>query len=68
LDFLGRRIFAEETGVLLLDNCPSHVTDDVIGLLTEARVRVMIFALRATQIFQVLDVALFAVLERWPGS
>jgi hypothetical protein len=25
--------FAGETGVLLMDNCPSHVTDDVIALL-----------------------------------
>jgi hypothetical protein len=28
--------FTEETGVLLMYNCPSHVTDNIIGLLTEA--------------------------------
>jgi hypothetical protein len=57
--------FTEETGVLLMDNCPSHVTDDdIIGLLTEARVRVTTFAAHTTQIFQVLDVTLFGVLKR----
>jgi hypothetical protein len=35
--------FTEQTGVLLMDNCPSYVTDDVIGLLTEARVCVITF-------------------------
>jgi hypothetical protein len=59
--------FTEETGVLLMDNCPSHVTDDIIGLLTEARVRVIIFAPYTTQIFQVLDVILFGVLKRRLG-
>jgi hypothetical protein len=58
--------FAEEIGVLLMDTYASHVTDDVIHLLTEARVRVMTFALNTTQIFQVLDVTLFCVLKRRP--
>jgi hypothetical protein len=64
--------FTEETGVLLMDNCPSHVmschvTDDIIGLLTEARVRVVTFAPHTTQIFHVLDVTLFGVLKRRLG-
>jgi hypothetical protein len=59
--------FTEETGVLLMDNCPSHLTDDMIGLLTEARVRVITFAPHTTQIFQVLDVTLFDVLKRRLG-
>jgi hypothetical protein len=59
--------FAEETGVLLMDNCPSHVTDEIIGLLTEARVRVITFALHTTQIFQILDVTLFGVLKQRLG-
>jgi hypothetical protein len=60
--------FAGETGVLLMDNCPSHVTHDIIGLLTEARIRVITFATHTdtTQIFQVLDVTLFGVLKRRP--
>jgi hypothetical protein len=59
--------FIEETGVVLMDNCPSHVTDDIIGFLTEARVRVITFVPDTTQIFQVLDVALFDVLKRRLG-
>jgi hypothetical protein len=59
--------FAEETGVLLTDKCPGAVTDDVIGLLTGARVRVITFAPHTTQIFQVLDVTLFGVVKRRLG-
>jgi hypothetical protein len=58
--------FAEETGVLLMDNCPGLVTDDVIRPLTGARVRVITFTPHTTQIFQVLDVTLFGVLKRRP--
>jgi hypothetical protein len=50
--------FTEEIGVLLMDNCPSHLTDHVIHLLTEAPVHVIAFAPHTTQIFQVLDVPL----------
>jgi hypothetical protein len=50
-----------------MDNCPSHVADDIIGVLTEARVRVMAFAPHTTQNFQVLDVTLFRVLKRRRG-
>jgi hypothetical protein len=59
--------FIEETGVVLMDNCPSHATDNIIGLLTEARVRIITFAPRTTQIFQVLDVTFFGVLKRCLG-
>jgi hypothetical protein len=55
--------FTEETGVSLIHNCPSPVTDDIIGLLTEARVRVITVALHTTQIFQVLDVTFFGVFK-----
>jgi hypothetical protein len=54
--------FAEEIGVLLMDNCPSHVPDDVIHLLTKARVCVITFARHTTQIFQA-----FGVLKRRLG-
>jgi hypothetical protein len=59
--------FAEETGVFLMDNCPSHVMDWSIGLLTEARVRDIPFAPHTTQIFLILDVTLFDVLKRRLG-
>jgi hypothetical protein len=38
----------------------------VIGILTEARVRVITFAPHTTQIFQTLDLTLFGVLEHQP--
>jgi hypothetical protein len=40
--------FAKETGVTYMDNCSIHVTDDVIGLLTEAGVSVIIFVAHTT--------------------
>jgi hypothetical protein len=55
--------FADEPAVLLMDNCSSHIINDVLDLLTEARVRVITFA-HTTQIFQVLDTTLFGVLKR----
>jgi hypothetical protein len=60
--------FADEIGMLLTDTGPSHVTDDVIRLLTEARVRVITFAPQANQIFQVLDATLVGVLKRQSRS
>jgi hypothetical protein len=57
---------AEEIEMLLMDNFPSHVTDNVIHFITEVPVRVIIFALHTTQIFQVLDVTFFSVLKRRP--
>jgi hypothetical protein len=59
--------FSEETAVLLMDNCPSHVTDEIIGLFTEARVRVITVAPDTMQIFQILNVTFFGVLTRRLG-
>jgi hypothetical protein len=44
-----------------------HVTDEIIGLPAEARVRVITFAPHTTQIFQILDMTLFGVLKRRLG-
>jgi hypothetical protein len=59
----GLGAFATEEAVLLMDNCSAHAPDDVIRLLTEARVRVITFAPHTTHIFQILDVTLFGVLR-----
>jgi hypothetical protein len=59
--------FTEETRVLLMDNCPSDLTNDIMGLLSEARLRVITLASHTTQIFQVLDVTFFGVLKRRLG-
>jgi hypothetical protein len=50
-----------------MDNCSAHVTDDVIPLLTEARVCVITFAPHTTQILQILGLTLFGVLKRRTG-
>jgi hypothetical protein len=55
--------FTDEDAVLLMDNCPSHVTDEVLRLLRDSRVGVITWAPHTTQIFQQLDVSLFGVLK-----
>jgi hypothetical protein len=41
----------EQEAVLLMDNCPSHITGDVMDLFMAAGIRLVIFAPHATQIF-----------------
>jgi hypothetical protein len=62
----GLAVFAQEIVVLLMDNCSAHVSDGVIRILTDARVRVITFAPHTTQVFQVFDLILFNVLKRRP--
>jgi hypothetical protein len=61
-----RRIhdFGEEDAVLLMDNCSPHLAPAVLTLLSNARVRIITFAPRTTQIFQILDLTLFGVFKR----
>jgi hypothetical protein len=42
--FRGRVVLAEEIAVLLMAHCSAHVSDDVIRILTETRVRVITVA------------------------
>jgi hypothetical protein len=58
--------FAADISVLLKGNWSSHVTSDVIGLLTQTRLRVITLAPHTTQIVQVLDLILVGVLKRHP--
>jgi hypothetical protein len=57
---------AQEIAVSLMDYCSAHVSDDVIRIFIEARVRVITFALHTTQVFQVLVLTLIGVLKRRP--
>jgi hypothetical protein len=50
--------------VLLMDNCLRHISDDVVAVLTHARVRIITFAPHTTHIFQMLDVVLFSALKK----
>jgi hypothetical protein len=54
----------EEEAVLLMDNCPSHLTQEVLGLLTAGRVRIVTFTPHTTHLFQVLDLTLFGLFKR----
>jgi hypothetical protein len=64
--FYGRAVLTQEIAVLLMVHCSDDVSDDVIRILTEARVRVITFEPHTTQVFQVLDLTLFGVLKRCP--
>jgi hypothetical protein len=50
--------------VLLMDNCSSHMSDDIVAVLIRVRVRIITFTTHTTHIFQVLDVVLFGALKR----
>jgi hypothetical protein len=56
--------FHASEAVLLMENCPPHISDEVIAVLTNARVRVITFASHMTHIFQILDVVLFGALKK----
>jgi hypothetical protein len=60
----GMAVLAQEIAVLLMDDYSAHVGDDVILILTEARMHVITFTLHTTQIFQVCDLTLFGVPKR----
>jgi hypothetical protein len=64
--FRGRAVLAQEIAVLLMAHCSADVSDDVIRILTEARVCVIAFAPHTTQVFQVLVLPLFGVLKPCP--
>jgi hypothetical protein len=51
---------------LLTTHCSAHASDDVIRILTEAKVRVVTFAPHTTQVFQVFDATLFGALKQCP--
>jgi hypothetical protein len=64
--FRGLAVFAQEAAFLLMDDCSAHVSNDVIHILTEARVRVIAILPHTTQVFQILGLTLFGVLKRCP--
>jgi hypothetical protein len=60
----GLAEFCECEAVLLMENRSPHMADDVVGLLTSLRVRIIIFAPHTTHIFQVLDIVLFGAMKK----
>jgi hypothetical protein len=47
-----------------MDNCSPHISDGVIAVLTNARVRVITFAPHTSHVFQMLDFVLFGALKK----
>jgi hypothetical protein len=47
-----------------MGQCSPHISDDVVAVLTHARVRIITFAPHTTHIFQTLDVILFGTLKK----
>jgi hypothetical protein len=47
-----------------MENCPSHLTSDVVDFLNTTKVGVVIFAAYTTQIFQRLRLILFGIFKR----
>jgi hypothetical protein len=62
----GLAILAQEITIFLMTHCSTHVSDDVIRILTEARVGVITFAPHTTQVFQLLDLTLSGALKQCP--
>jgi hypothetical protein len=54
--------------VLLMENCSLHVSDKVVAVLTNARLRTITFAPHTTYIFQMFDVVLFGALKKHPNG
>jgi hypothetical protein len=50
--------------VFLIENCTSHITNDVIDFFVAVRVRVVTFASHIMNIFRLLDLTLFRIFER----
>jgi hypothetical protein len=56
--------FADEDAVLLMDNCPSEVGEEILSLLRDAPVLIITWTPHTTHIFQQLDICLFGVLKQ----
>jgi hypothetical protein len=54
--------------VLLMDNYSLHISDDVVAILTHARVQIITFASYTTHIFQMLDIVLSGALKKYANG
>jgi hypothetical protein len=46
-----------------MDNCSDHITPEIFRLLGENQIKIVTFAPRTTNIFQVLDLSFFGVFK-----
>jgi hypothetical protein len=56
--------FEAYEAVLLMENSPCHVSDEVVAVFTNARVRIITFAPHTTHLFQIFDAVLFGALKK----
>ena len=61
-----RRLFGdpEQTAYLLLDNCSSHKSQDIVDLCEENNIQIVYFVANTTHIFQPLDLCFFAAFKK----
>jgi hypothetical protein len=60
----SEREIEREEAVLLVDNCPGHLTSEVLAVLTTARVRIVQFSLYTMHIFQLINPTLSGTFKR----
>jgi hypothetical protein len=51
-------------GVLLCDNCPSHIDEEVMVMLARKNIRLITFPPHTSHLFQPLDLVTFAAFKR----
>ena len=49
--------------VLLMDNCPSHVNEEILKILADEKIRVVTFPPHTTNLFQPLDLVTFNIFK-----
>jgi hypothetical protein len=60
----SEREIKQEEAALFMDNCSSHLTGEVMDMLTTARVQIVTFTLQTKYVFQLLDLTLFGIFKR----
>jgi hypothetical protein len=63
----SERGIAQEGATLLMNNCLSHFSSDMMDMVTTVKVRMVVFARNATHLFQLLDLKLFMTFK-WVGK
>jgi hypothetical protein len=64
-DFREANGLPESPAVLFMDNCSSHLTREVIDLLSSHKVKIITFPPHSSGIFQMLDLVFFGVFKTY---
>jgi hypothetical protein len=60
----GTKKFETHGMVVLINNCLSHESDEIVSVFTRERMKLIISAPHTTHIFQILDIVLFMELKK----